>query len=111
MASAWGKSWGSSWGSAWGTIEFNPNAMRGSASFAFTAVATLTSGGVAPGNMAGTASFTFSAFGVLSDVNAIAIQQDTFNWQAASRQAMQGRYTADPVIARMAQRTRRKSRW
>jgi len=59
MASSWGTSWGDSWGDSWGPISVNPNDMRGSASFSFTATADLTGGGITPGVMSGSASFAF----------------------------------------------------
>jgi len=52
--------WGVSWGDSWGPVTVDPNAMSGSASFAFVAVGVL-SGDVTPGEMQGSASLTITA--------------------------------------------------
>ena len=38
------KGWLSSWGNSWGTTATDPNAMRGSASFSFSATASVGGG-------------------------------------------------------------------
>lgn len=50
------KGWADSWGNSWGSVVFDPNAMRGSASFSITA-----SLQVAAGDMQGAASFAITA--------------------------------------------------
>ena len=54
--SAWGNAWADSWGNSWGSVAFDPNAMRGSASFSITG-----SLQVAAGEMQGSASFSITA--------------------------------------------------
>jgi hypothetical protein len=77
----WGDAWGNSWGSA-----IDPNAMRGSASFSFTAVLT-----VNDGEMVGSAAMSFS--GLLTPDSPTPSQLDTHDgfwrkqWEEIAKQS------------------------
>lgn len=77
MASSF-SGWGSSWGDSWGPTD--PNALSGTADFAFTATAIAS----AIGSLSGSAGFTFGATGALTSGSTVDVKVTWLAFDTAS---------------------------